>query len=88
MATLTCGDSIVPQALKSIVVIRSTTSLYKKISTKFKPIISIDKGVSDTYRTIITQTTVSKRVTEGGFGKKIYGRADISQFFTAGTSGR
>jgi hypothetical protein len=41
------------------------------MGTKFKPIISIDKGVSDTYRTIITQTTIPKRLTEGGFDKKI-----------------
>jgi hypothetical protein len=88
MATLTCGDSIVPQALKSIVVIRSTTSLYKKIGTKFKPIISIDKGVSDTYRTIITQTTVSKRLTEGGFWQKILWSGGYIAIFIAGTSGR
>ena len=47
------------------------SSLYKKISTKFKPIISIDNGFYNTYRTIITQTTISKRLTEGGFDKKI-----------------
>jgi hypothetical protein len=58
------------------------------MGTKFKSIISIDKGFSATYRTIITQTTISKRLTEGDFDKKIYGRADIPQFFIAGTSGR
>jgi hypothetical protein len=41
------------------------------MGTKFKPIISIDNGFSYTYRTIITQTTISKRLTEGGFDKKI-----------------
>jgi len=51
------------------------------MSTKFKPIISIDKGVSDTYRTIITQTTIYKWLTEGNFWKKNFAVGQIYRIF-------
>ena len=49
----------------------STPSLYRKTRSKFKPFFSIDKGFSDTYRTVITQVRQNKRVTVEHFYEKI-----------------
>jgi hypothetical protein len=49
----------------------STPPLYTKTVLKFKPFFSIDKGFSDTYRTVITQVRQNKRVRDRRFYEKI-----------------